>query len=52
MTEKPNEGIDIVVDKDKFDALVASDEEQYREFKESPLGKLLMSELSKGWGEE
>lgn len=49
MTEKPDEGIDLVVDKEKFDALVAEDEKAYQEFKDSPLGKLLMADLEDGW---
>lgn len=49
MAEEPYEEIDLVVDKDKFDALVAEDEKAYQEFKDSPLGKLLMADLEDGW---
>ena len=49
MSEKPYEDIDLEVDEEKFHALVAEDEKAYQDFKDSPMGKLLLSNLDGDW---
>jgi len=49
MSEKPYEDIDLEVDEEKFHALVAKDEKAYQDFKDSPMGKLLLSNLDGDW---
>lgn len=42
MAEKPEEGVDLPVDEEKYLALVAEDQAQWKAFRESELGQFFL----------